>query len=53
MTKVLTCSCGAEIRGETVEEVMEKGMQHGMEVHPNELPTPEQAEELKKMIRDE
>lgn len=51
--KVLTCPCGAEIRGETENEVMERGIQHGKEVHPAQETTPEQLEELRKMIRDE
>jgi len=39
--KMLTCACGAVIRGKTIEEAG----------HLN--PSPEQLEQLKSMIRDE
>ena len=58
MAKVIHCSdfgseCTFVARGETVEEVMAAGAQHGKEVHGVEEITPEMAEKVKSIIRDE
>jgi predicted small metal-binding protein len=33
MAKVINCSCGATIRGETEDEVLDNAEQHVQEVH--------------------
>ena len=58
MAKAIHCSdfgsdCTFVARGETEEEVMALGAQHGKEVHGIEEITPEMAEMAKSIIRDE
>ena len=36
MTKLMTCPCGQEIRGETDEELVTLVKKHGKEVHSQE-----------------
>lgn len=49
--KGFTCPCGAEIRGENVEEVLKNGMIHIEETgHP--MPSPEGLEQIKANIKD-
>jgi hypothetical protein len=33
MAKVINCACGATVRGETEDEVLDNAEQHVMEVH--------------------
>ena len=57
MAKVIYCGdmgCGCDfvVRGETMEEVLKVGMEHGTEVHGiND--TPDMVELIKAMVRDE
>ena len=57
MAKVIYCGdmgCGCDfvVRGETMEEVLKVGMEHGKEVHGiND--TPHIVELIKAMVRDE
>ena len=58
MSKAMHCSdmgsdCTFVARGETVEEVRTVGAVHGMEVHGIDEITPEMAEKVKTLIRDE
>lgn len=58
MAKVIHCSdmgsdCAFVARAETLEEVMALGAEHGKEVHGLEEITPEMAEMVKAIIRDE
>ena len=58
MAKVIHCSdlgsdCTFVARGETLEEVMAAGAEHGKEVHGIDEITPEIAEKVKLIIRDE
>ena len=58
MAKVIRCSdmgsdCDFIARGETLEEVLQEGAEHGRAVHGiNEL-TPEMVEQVKSMVREE
>jgi predicted small metal-binding protein len=45
--------CTFVARGETVDEVMTVGAVHGKEVHGIDEITPEMAEQIKTLIRDE
>lgn len=51
--KSLTCDCGYVVKGETVDDVMKKGMEHGMKTHNMKKAdfTPEMAAKYKGMIR--
>ena len=58
MAKVIHCSdmgsdCTFVARAEALEEVMALGAEHGKEVHGLEEITPEMAEMVKGIIRDE
>ena len=58
MAKAIYCSdfgsdCTFVSRGETLEEVMAVGAEHGKEVHGIEEITPEMAEMAKSLVRDE
>jgi len=58
MAKAMHCSdmgsdCTFVARGETLEEVMAIGAEHGKEVHDITEITPEMAEMFKSLIRDE
>ena len=58
MAKAMHCSdmgsdCTFVARGETVDKVMAIGAEHGKEVHGINEITPEMAEQIKTLIRDE
>jgi len=58
MAKAMHCSdmgsdCTFVARGETVDEVMTVRAVHGKEVHGIDEITPEMAEQIKTLIRDE
>ena len=58
MAKAIYCSdfgsdCDFVARGETVEEVMALGAEHGKEVHGIEELTPEMMEQAMQLVRDE
>lgn len=55
--KTLRCrdagfDCDHEIRGKTVEEVLQQAAQHAREVHQVKV-TPELAQQVSQLIRDE
>ena len=57
MAKVIYCGdmgCGCDfvVRGETMEEVLKVGVEHGEEVHGIDV-TPDMVEVIKGMVRDE
>lgn len=57
MAKVLRCKdagydCDYEARGETEEEVLQKGAEHAKQVHNIEV-TPEMAAQVRALIKDE
>ncbi len=57
MAKVIHCGdmgCGCDfvVRGETMEEVLKVGVEHGKEVHGMNA-TPDMLELIKAMVRDE
>ncbi len=58
MVKVINCSdmgsdCTFVARGETLEEVMAVGAEHGKEVHGIEELTPEMIKMVESLIKDE
>ena len=58
MAKTIHCSdmgadCAFVARGETLEEVLAIGAEHGKEVHRITEITPEIVEKVKSLIRDE
>ncbi len=58
MAKTIHCSdmgadCAFVSRGETLEEVLAIGAEHGKEVHGITEITPEMVEKVKSLIRDE
>ena len=58
MAKVIYCSdmgsdCDFVARGETMEEVLKVGAEHGKEVHGINEITPDIVERVKAIIRDE
>ena len=58
MAKTIHCSdmgadCDFVSRGETLEEVLAIGAEHGKEVHGITEITPEMVEKVKSLIRDE
>ena len=58
MVKVINCSdmgadCAFVARGETLEEVMAVGAEHGKEVHGIEELTPEMIKMVESLIQDE
>ena len=57
MAKVIHCGdmgCGCDfvVRGETMQEVLKMGMEHGKEVH-GISDTPEMVELIEALVRDE
>ena len=46
------CGCDFVVRGETMEEVLKVGVEHGKEVHEMNV-TPDMLELIKGMVRDE
>ncbi len=50
----LGMDCNFVVTGETIEEIMQKGMEHGKEVHAmtDEDFTPEMAEKMKAVVKD-
>ena len=58
MAKAIYCSdmgsdCTFVARGETMEEVLAVGAEHGKEVHGISEITPEMVEKVKSLVRDE
>ena len=58
MAKVIHCSdlgsdCEFVARGETLEEVLKVGAEHGKEVHGMDEVTPEIIERVTALVRDE
>ena len=58
MAKIINCSdmgsdCAFVARGETLEEVLAVGAEHGKEVHGITEITPEMVEMVKGLVRDE
>ncbi len=58
MAKVIHCNdmgsdCTFVARGETLEEVLAVGAEHGKEVHGISEITPEMVEKVKSLVRDE
>ena len=58
MAKAIYCSdmgsdCTCVARGETLDEVMAVGAEHGKEVHGLSEITPEMIEHVKSVVRDE
>ncbi len=58
MAKTIHCSdmgadCAFAARGETLDEVLAIGAEHGKEVHGITEITPEMVEKVKSLIRDE
>lgn len=60
MAKILSCremgaECDFVARGKTVEEVLEKGMEHGRKVHgmTEKDFTPEQVAKARSLVREE
>ncbi|MFQ5879290.1 MAG: DUF1059 domain-containing protein [Dehalococcoidia bacterium] len=57
MAKVLSCreagfDCDEVVRGQTEEEVLQKGAEHAKQAHNMEV-TPEVAQQVRALIRDE